>query len=280
MASGFQSPHVFLVARVREGAAQLDQEGLEADAELQGCLAIALAVQVGTGAQEQRLAGVEALASSQYGSKALLWAHLLVALAAARLRPKSGVDPPCFREESVRQLLAATEADSHRHCSGRRHRLRMRVGAGDRLGMQSAIEIVDALFQQAVNRLFVVAGGLEPAFGCGFISEGLEGTHGRDSGQRQLSGGVAGLRVARLAPAPAGRRRGAKRLDHEYALQVAVSKYVAAVSNREPAGKVELGESEEAGQRPNSDRDSVAGVGPGGAGLVGLAIRQRVARRM
>ena len=149
----------------------------------------------------------------------------------------------------------------------------MRVGAGDRLGVQSAIEIVDAFFQQAVNRLLLLAGGLEPAFGCGFISEGLKGSHDRDSGQRQLSRRLVGLGVARLAPAPAGRWRGAKRLDHEHALPVTVSEHVASVRNREPAGEVELGESEETGQRPNSDRVSVAGVGPGGAGLAGLAIR-------
>lgn len=74
--------HVLSVAGVAEGSAQLGQQGLKADAELQRRLAIAIGVQVGTGAQEERLTGIEALAAAEHGGDALLGAQLLVAQAA------------------------------------------------------------------------------------------------------------------------------------------------------------------------------------------------------
>ena len=66
------------------GAAQLDQQRLEADPQLQRRLAVAAGVEVGAGAQQQRLAGVDPLAAAEHRRHPLLRAQLLCAPPPAR----------------------------------------------------------------------------------------------------------------------------------------------------------------------------------------------------
>ena len=82
-----QLGHVLLVAGVGEGAVELDEQRLEAYAELQGGLAGAAGVEVGAGAEDQGLAGVELLAAAEHRGDALLGAQLLVAPPPARRPP-------------------------------------------------------------------------------------------------------------------------------------------------------------------------------------------------
>ena len=69
-----------------DGALQLDQQRLEADPQLQGRLALAAGVEVGAGAQQQGLAGVEPLAAAQDCRDPFLRAQLLLAPAPAMRR--------------------------------------------------------------------------------------------------------------------------------------------------------------------------------------------------
>ena len=76
---------------------ELDQQRLEADAELQRGLAVAARVEVGAGAEEQGLAGVELLAAAEDGGQSLLRAQLFVALAAAGGRAEARSRPGALR---------------------------------------------------------------------------------------------------------------------------------------------------------------------------------------
>jgi len=93
MAASLETGHVLIVIRIAERAFELDQQCLEADAELQRGLAIAAAVEVGAGAEEQGLAGVELLAAAEHGGEPLLGPQLFVALPASGDRAEAGVDP-------------------------------------------------------------------------------------------------------------------------------------------------------------------------------------------
>ena len=73
-----------MVVGVVECLGELGEQRLDADPQLQGRLAVAAGVEVGAGAEQQRLAGVEALAAAQDGGDPFLRAQLLLAAAAAR----------------------------------------------------------------------------------------------------------------------------------------------------------------------------------------------------
>ena len=62
---------------------ELDQQRLEPDPQLQRRLAMAAGVEVGAGAQQQRLAGVDPLAAAEHRGDPLLRPQLLGALPAA-----------------------------------------------------------------------------------------------------------------------------------------------------------------------------------------------------
>ena len=81
-----------LVAGVVEPLPELDQQRLEADPQLQRRLAVAAGVEVGAGAQQQRLAGVDLLAAAEHGGDPLLRAQLLLAAPAARAAGGADVD--------------------------------------------------------------------------------------------------------------------------------------------------------------------------------------------
>ena len=104
-----------LVAGVGERARQLDQQRLEADPQLQRRLAVAAGVEVGAGAQQQRLAGVDPLAAAEHRGDPLLRPQLLVRAggAARRRRPRTSTSRAA-REAAGGDLLAAAVADPHR----------------------------------------------------------------------------------------------------------------------------------------------------------------------
>ena len=99
---------------VGERAVELDQERLEADPQLQGRLAVAAGVEVGAGAQQQRLAGVDPLAPAEHGGDPLLRPQLLGARRAARGAGRPDVDVAGRRVAAGGDLFAAAVADPHR----------------------------------------------------------------------------------------------------------------------------------------------------------------------
>ena len=82
-----------LVAGVREGALELDEQRLEADPQLQRRLAHAPGVEVGAGAQQQGLAGVDPLAAAEHRRDPLLRAQLLARAGAGARRRRRGRRP-------------------------------------------------------------------------------------------------------------------------------------------------------------------------------------------
>ena len=109
------------MARVGDGAAQLDEERLEADPQLQRRLAGAAGVEVGAGAQQQRLAGVDPLAAAEHRRDPLLRPQLLLALAprARRGRPRTSTSRAAVKRAGG-DLLAAAVADPDRDRALRR----------------------------------------------------------------------------------------------------------------------------------------------------------------
>ena len=78
-------------------AAQLGEQRFDADPQLQRRLAVAAGVEVGAGAQQQRLAGVEPLAAAEHRGDPLLRAQLLLA-------PPPGEPPPAAESTSRASL--------------------------------------------------------------------------------------------------------------------------------------------------------------------------------
>ena len=75
---------------VLDGAPQLGEQRLEADPQLQRRLAGAAGVEVGAGAQQHRLAGVDLLPPAEHGGDPLLRAQV-VGAGAARHPPRTSI---------------------------------------------------------------------------------------------------------------------------------------------------------------------------------------------
>ena len=93
------------MAGVREGALQLDQQRLQPDSQLQRRLAVAAGVEVGAGAQQERLAGVEPLATAEHGGDPFLRAQVFLAPPAAR-----GAAGPTSTSRASWKRLSATSS--------------------------------------------------------------------------------------------------------------------------------------------------------------------------
>lgn len=78
-----QGPHVLFVAGVGNCSLQLDQQRLEADPQLQCRLAVTAGVEVGSGAQQQRLADVCAFAAAEHRRDPFLGSEVFFAAAPA-----------------------------------------------------------------------------------------------------------------------------------------------------------------------------------------------------
>ena len=120
------------MARIGEGAAQLDQQRLQTDPELERGLAAAAAVEVGSRPQEQRLAGVDPLAPAEHRGDPLLRAQVCAAPPPASRRATSIA---AGLVTAVGDLVAAAEADPHHDRllgvrSARRDRRRRCAGRG------------------------------------------------------------------------------------------------------------------------------------------------------
>jgi hypothetical protein len=246
LAARGQARHVRFVAGVGEGAAQLGQERLEPDLQLQRRLARALGLEVGARAQQQALAGVEPFAPAEHGCDPLLRSQVLLAPALAR--GSGGVD--VHRQGggvlARRGLLAAAVAEPHGGGMLGRERLAEMVGGGDRPGVEGAVEQADALGEQPVGLLLGGERRPQPALGVLGVLEGGEGPDRGGPRQRQrrrLGTGLGRLRAA--APAARGGRR-PERLQDEDALLRAGSpaREVAPVGQRQRPGEIELRESE------------------------------------
>jgi len=132
------------VVGVGEGAVELDQQRLEPDAQLQRRLATAAGVEVGAGAQDKRLAGVELLAPAEHRGDSFLWAQVLLPLAAARAGASACGDVTCLGEAPGGDLGAAAVADSDRHGVLAAELGSKRVGSGDRVVVYDTRGVVSA----------------------------------------------------------------------------------------------------------------------------------------
>ena len=239
------------VPGIGDGAVELDQERLERDPQLQRRLTMAPGVEVGAGAQQQRLAGVDPFAAAEHRRDPLLRAQLLGALLAARCAGGPDVGVTGARVAADRHLLARSVADPHSVGVRGGQRAEMRVGGGGALGEQRPVEHGEPLSDEIVDRLVGLDRASQPALGLLRAREGTVGTHGGDARQRQLRRHLARLR--RLgAPAPAAGERGrGEGFDDQHALLLVVpaAGQIAAIGDGQRAGEVVLRESEELGQR-------------------------------
>ncbi len=128
------------MAWIGQGSLQLDEESLEADPQLQRRLAVAAGVKVGTGAEQQRLAGVELLAAAEDGGDPFLWAQILLAPLALGAETRPDVDPSSLAEAPVGGLFAAGVAKQHslRSLRGELHP-GAGIGGADGLGVQRPV---------------------------------------------------------------------------------------------------------------------------------------------
>jgi hypothetical protein len=235
------------VARIVEGVLHLDQQRLQSDPQLQGGLAVAAGVEVGPGAQQEGLAGVGLFAAAEHGSDPFLGPQLLFAALPSRGGAGAGVDLTRPAEASGRGFLAAGVADQDPLGPLRgQAAARARVGAGQGLCVQSAVEQAEALLDEDVDGVLGLAGFVQPAGGRLLVLEGAEGTDRRRPGEDQRPGLVPLLGLARPAPATTAGDRGADPLQDEDALLAGagVAGQVAAVGQRQGAGEIELQESE------------------------------------
>ena len=205
-----------------DGADQLGQQRLEADPQLQRRLAVAAGVEVGPGAQQQRLAGVDPLAPAEDRGGPLLGAQLFGAPASPRGAGRPDVDLPRRGEAPGRDLVAAAVADPHRH---RPLRGSARARAGRRSpppwawsarlsrSIPSSTSVVDrVLGLERLARASAAASRL--------VGEGLEGP------DRGRPGSAAAARArrpasagARAAPSARGGGGAPSRLDDQHALR-------------------------------------------------------------
>jgi hypothetical protein len=235
------------VAGVGEGALELGQQGLEPDPQLQGGLAVAAGVEVGPGAEEEGLAGVEPLAAAENSGDSFLRAQLLLAPAAAR-GAEADVDRAGVAEAAGCDLLAAAVADQNPLGS---LGAQLAVGAGrrsrDSLRVQGPVQQRQSLVDEDVDGVLGLAGLVQPARRLSLIRERGEGADRGRAGQGQGLRLVAEIDPAGPAPAPAGGARRADPLEDEDALRrlgPLGARQVATVGERQRPGEVELDESE------------------------------------
>jgi hypothetical protein len=245
-----QLSHVFLVVRVSERALQLDQQRIEGDAELQGRLPHASRVEIGTGAEQQRLADIEVLAAAEHGRHPALRAQLVGPLSPSGTLSRTDLDVVCLAEAPRCDLLAAAISDSDRHRLPRTRFPDVWIGARHRLGVQRSAEQRDRLVGQGIGGLVpdrLPQPGLCPLRRV----EAFHRAHDRDLGERQRDLVPAVPGGLRLTTTTARRRgRGAGR-DDENPLAVALSaasRQVAPVLQGQAAWELELDESEKRAQ--------------------------------
>ena len=214
--------HVALVAGVVGAAAQLGQQRFETGAQLQGRLAVAAGVEVGAGAQQQRLAGVEPFAAAEHRGEALLRAQLLLAPPPRRAAAGRDGDLAGDGEAAGGDLLAAAEADPARDRALGGERRQRRVGGGDGVGVEGAVE------QRQPPRRPAASTESSSATACS--SQAPASASPANGSWARTAVTRASGRLGGSAPASAARgrrrrrgggRRRAERLDHQHALGAA-----------------------------------------------------------
>jgi hypothetical protein len=181
--------------------------------------------------------------------------QLFFALAPPRPGAAASVDSPRLGEAPGGDLLAAAVADPGRDRALGARFGDPRVRGRGRLGVQRPVEQLDPLGEERVDRL--LGGGRigEPAVRLLGAPERLVGADRGSPGQRQRRRLLAGLRLLWPAAAAPARRCRPEREDDEDALPAPrAADEVAPVRQREPTGELELRESEELGQAPDSPR--------------------------
>ena len=154
---------------------ELDQQGLEADPQLQCRLALATGVEVGPGAQQQRLTGIQLRLAPENGGDAFLRAQIFLAPAPLRGAAGPDVDLAGGTEASAGGLFAAAEADTHRHGALGRQLVEVGIGTGDRLGVEGPVEQHDPFADEDVGAVLGLGRLLEPALGVDLALKGREG---------------------------------------------------------------------------------------------------------
>lgn len=242
-----QGRHVFQVARIGELVVELDQQGLEADPQLQRRLALAAGVEVGAGAQQQRLAGVQAFLPAEYRGDPFLRAQVFLTPPPFRGAAGPDVDLAGSAETPAGGLFAAAVADSHRHGALGRQLVDVGIGARDRVGVEGAVEQLDPFADEDVGGVLGPGRPIEPALRLGLTVERRKGPDRRRPGERQLGR----LGIWNRAPRPPAPARGGRwRPDSPYdedALALAAGpgpSQIAPVRQWQRAGEVELRESE------------------------------------
>lgn len=232
---------------VAEGTAQLYQERLEPHPQLQRRLAVAASVEVGAGAEEKGLAGVELLAAAEDRRDPFLRAQLLLAATTAG-GAGSDLDGSGIAEAAGRDLLAAAVADQDPLGS---LGAQLAVGAGcrgrDPLRVQSPVQQRQPLVDEDVDGVLRLAGLVQPARCLSLVGQRREGADRGRAGQGQGLRFVAEIDPAGPSPAPAGRARRADPLQDEdalCALRPLGPRQVATVGERQRPGEIELDESE------------------------------------
>ena len=236
---------------VVERLGELGEQGLESDPQLQRRLAAAAGVEVGAGAEQEGLAGVDPLAAAQHPGDPFLGAQVFLATFAPRCAGRLDVDLAGLAVGSLGGLLAAAVADPHGDRPLRRQGRGEGVGGGHRVGVEGVVEEGDA---RPPRRASSAASSAVAAASQAAASSGpSNGSKARIAVAREsgTSGGVT--------PASASRGRRRRRLGRGGAASVSITRtlsrssllaarQVAAVGERQRAGEVELRESEEGAQ--------------------------------
>jgi len=238
---------VLQVPGIGELVVELDQQSLEADPQLQRPLALAAGVEIGAGAQQQRLAGVEALLAAEHRGDPFLRSQVFLAPPSFRGLAGPDVDLAGGAEAAAGGLFAAAEADPHRHGALGRELVDVGVGARDRLGVQGAVEQLDSLADEDVGGVLGLGRLVEPGLRLALVLEWREGPDRRRPGERQRRWLGAGLSAPRPATPARGRCGSPDGPDDEDALALGPGPgpgQVAPVRQGQRAGEVELRESE------------------------------------
>src|SRR6185295_4442738 len=227
------------------------------------------------GAEQERLAGVEALAAAEDCGGAGLGPKLVGALPAARAR-RAGTDLDGAGPLAVGNLLAATEADPYRGGVVGRDRQRRGVLADDGVDVERMAEDGGALGDQRVQRALVLAHLLQPAPCLALLRERARGSDDGDARQRHGWGRRLLVGLARSAPPPWWRGR-AMGLDRQNGLLPVLPHHVPSVGDPEGAGEIELREAEDAQSEPSRPPDGLSGseYGEGVVRTRGLSISPR-----
>ena len=259
--------------------AHLGQQRLQPDPELQRRLARPLAVEVGAGAQQQRLAGVGGLAAAEHGGDPLLRAQRLGAAArAGRRAGRSIASAPA----AVGDLVAGAVAEPGRRAPVPRAR-RRRAGpaVASWWACSARLTIRERLVDELVARSSVEScRRASQASASSSLLERPRADHGQrgspaPSGPASLGARCGLPRRAPAAPQPRGEPASAADDEHVLGLARRRADEVAAVAGAEPAGEVELDEGEEVAAAMAARL--LADVGAGGALVPCLALLRRAA---